>query len=115
VGALALRGNAYWGKFRSPDGAIAQLAAIPPDRVSVALAGSGDRAPRAHARHESIHPAVHVAPDLVGGGAPMHLGVGRLANWSQMNALPRPEAIRRAASTAPSIPPIDSVICTCAP
>jgi phage portal protein BeeE len=74
VGALALRGNAYWGKFRSPDGAIAQLAAIPPDRVSVALAGSGDRAPRAHARHESIHPAVHVAPDLVGGGAPMHLG-----------------------------------------
>jgi len=42
VGALALRGNAYWGKFRDPSsGAIAQLAAIPPDRVSVALAGPG--------------------------------------------------------------------------
>lgn len=41
VGALALRGNAYWGKFRDPTGRIAQLAAIPPDRVSVELAGPG--------------------------------------------------------------------------
>ena len=41
VGALALRGNAYWGKFRDPSGRLAQLAAIPPDRVSVALAGPG--------------------------------------------------------------------------
>lgn len=41
VAALAMRGNAYWGKFRGPDGSIAQLAAIPPDRVSVKLAGPG--------------------------------------------------------------------------
>lgn len=41
MGALALRGNSFWGKFRDPSGAIAKLAAIPPDRVSVALAGPG--------------------------------------------------------------------------
>lgn len=41
VGALALRGNAYLGKFRDVNGDVAQLAAISPDRVTVKLAGVG--------------------------------------------------------------------------
>lgn len=37
VGALALRGNAFLGKFRDGDGEIVQLGLLPPDRVQVEL------------------------------------------------------------------------------
>lgn len=37
VGSLALRGNAYLGKFRNREGEVAQIALLPPDRVRVEL------------------------------------------------------------------------------
>lgn len=39
VGSLALRGNAYLGKFRNGGGEIEQLALLPPERVTVELKG----------------------------------------------------------------------------
>jgi len=41
VGALALRGNAFLGKFRDYSGRVAQLAPLSNDLVSVSLAGPG--------------------------------------------------------------------------
>ena len=42
------------------------------------LADAGDRAARAHAGHEGRDGAVGVAPDLLGGRAPVDVGVGRV-------------------------------------
>jgi len=41
VGALAMRGNGFLGKFRDVDGNVAQLVPISPDLVTVSLAGVG--------------------------------------------------------------------------
>lgn len=39
VGSLALRGNAFLGKYRNGDGVIEQLGMLPPDRIEVELKG----------------------------------------------------------------------------
>jgi HK97 family phage portal protein len=41
VGSLAARGNAFWGLFRDADGALAQVAVLPVDRVKVDLQAGG--------------------------------------------------------------------------
>jgi HK97 family phage portal protein len=39
VGCLALRGNAFWGKYRADGGEIEQIAVLPNDRVTVQIRG----------------------------------------------------------------------------
>ena len=42
------------------------------------LADAGDRPARTDTGHDDVHLAVGIAPDLLGGRAPVHLGVGRI-------------------------------------
>lgn len=62
VGTLALRGNAFLGKFRNGEGEIEQLAMLPPDRVRVEIKGG---LPLYTITHDSGRETVHGTADVV--------------------------------------------------
>jgi HK97 family phage portal protein len=59
VGSLALRGNAYLGKFKN-EGAIEQVALLPPDRVRVALIRGEPLYTLTSDRGETVHTSADI-------------------------------------------------------
>lgn len=77
VAWMALAGNCYWAKLRSPDG-IVQLAAIPADRVAVELVGGEpfytlhlDTGPSIHGTFDIVHMRMPVSLDGILGVSPI--------------------------------------------
>ena len=65
------------------------------------LAHARDRPARADGRHEHVHAAVQVGPDLLGGRAPVHLRVGRVLELLGNEGVRR----SRAPAASPRRPP----------